>query len=260
MTCQIWITFVINFIAGLLIFLLGLSWPNIPKSFRKSCIRKFWGKGVFGQDFVIAYGALIDSRHRNQDKPIYWYDKYYHDGTFIPTVGPRTNIVSAGEIRSASYIINLISAYRKGNIVVMDDATLFPSLNRTFVAFGSPSSNEISRLILNEPNNIFLEFKQEEDNYFIHNKQTKKEFIGFKENIKKDYGIILKIPNSRFPGHFFFVCAGLGEWGTSGSSWYLANHWKDLRSEFGGDAFGIVVEVDIGCDESALRADLVKEN
>jgi hypothetical protein len=68
----------------------------------------------------------------------------------------------------------------------------------------------------------------------------------------RDYGIVLKIPNLRFPGQFFFVCAGLGEWGTSGASWYLATKWRDLQSEFG-DAFGVVVEVEIGSDESACR-------
>lgn len=70
--------------------------------------------------------------------------------------------------------------------------------------------------------------------------------------MKKDYGIVLKSPNRRFIGKFFFVCAGLGEWGTSGASWYLATKWRDLQSEFG-DAFGVVVEVGIGSDESARR-------
>lgn len=70
--------------------------------------------------------------------------------------------------------------------------------------------------------------------------------------MKKDYGMILKIPNLRFPDRFFFVCACLGEWGTSGASWYLATKWRDLLSEFK-EAFGIVVEVDLGSDQSARR-------
>ncbi len=40
--------------------------------------------------------------------------------------------------------------------------------------------------------------------------------------------------------------------GTLGASWYLATKWRDLQSEFA-DAFGIVVEVELGSDESAFR-------
>jgi len=64
--------------------------------------------------------------------------------------------------------------------------------------------------------------------------------------------MVLKVTNQRFPGCFFFVCAGLGEWGTSGAAWYLATKWRDLQKEFG-NAFGIVVEVELRSDESARR-------
>ena len=242
-----------NLIAAIVIFLLGFFWPVIPKSFRKFQLRKFWGKGVFGQDFVIAYGALKNSRQRQKDPYAFWYVKYFSNNTWNEIIGPKGNIVPDCEIRAASYIINTLSKYRKKAIKVMDDTTLFPNLNRTFVALGGPSSNEISRLVMRESNNIFLEFVQNSiKNYFIHDKKTDKRFEGFKPPKKKDYGIILKLPNIRFKDHFFFVCAGLGEWGTSGSSWYLANKWIELNKEFG-DTFGAVVEVDIGSDESAFR-------
>jgi len=29
-----------------------------------------------------------------------------------------------------------------------------------------------------------------------------------------------------FPNHSWIVCAGLGEWGTSGTAWYLAHRWR----------------------------------
>ncbi len=243
-----------NLIAAIVVFLLGLFWPVMPKSFRRIHLRKFWGKGVFGQDFVIAYGALRDSRHRQTDPHRFWYIKYYSDGTWNELLGPRGNIVSDCEIRSVSYIINTLSTYRKKAVTVMDDIASFPNLNRTFVALGGPSSNEITRLAMREPNNILLGFMQKSvDDYFIHDKKTDKRFKSFQpSSINKDYGIILKLPNLRFQGHFFFVCAGIGEWGTSGSSWYLANKWIELKKEFG-DTFGVVVEVDIGSDESARR-------
>lgn len=249
--------FYLNLIAGLIsggaIFLVGLFLPKIPKSIRKYKLRKFWGNGVLGQEFVIAYGALKVSRHHEQDSGRFWYHKIYSDGSLLSITGPRRYIVSDCEVRSSSYIINTLSTYRKEAVPVQDDAAAFPYLNRTFVAFGSPSSNEISRLILKESENKFLEFVQEDiDTVYIRDKKNNKKFPGPKSSLSKDYGILVKIPNTRFKGRFFFVCAGLGEWGTSGASWYLANKWNNLRKEFG-DAFGIIVEVDKGSDESARR-------
>lgn len=249
---EILINFTINFFAGILIFFLGLFWPVIPKSYRKFLLRRFWGKGVLGQDFVISYGTLIDSRLTQPNPPPFRYVKRYHDGRSIQIVGPWGNIVGDCEIRSASYIINALSTYRKNAVTVIDDATAFANLNRTFVAFGSPSSNEITDLILREINNDFLEFGQEGNTSFIHDKRTGRKFEGFQEPVRKDYGMVLKIPNLRFPGHFFFVCAGLGEWGTSGAAWFLSSKWRNLHSEFC-NAFGVVVEVAIGSDESARR-------
>lgn len=252
MTGEIWLELVINISVGILIFLLGLFWPVIPKSYRKHLLCRFWGKEILGQDFTISYGALQDSRLTQPNPPPYRYVKRYHDDRIIQLVGPWGNIVGDCEIRSASYIINTLSTYRNTAVTVADDETSFRNLNRTFVALGSPSSNEITDLILREPNNEFLEFGQEGNTTFIREKKSGRKFEGFQAPVKKDYGIILRIPNQRFPHHFFFVCAGLGEWGTSGASWYLATKWQELRSEFR-NAFGVVIEVEIGSDESARR-------
>ncbi len=257
---QILTNLAINLFAGILIFLFGLFWPIIPKSFRQFLLRRFWGKGVLGQSLGITYGTLKDSRLCEQDispymdakSPRYFrYVKTYHDGRAIALVGPWGYIVSECEIRSASYIINAVSTYRKLPVAVLSDTTAFESLDRTFVALGSGSSNEISDLILRAPGNEFLEFGQQGTT--ILDKKTGREFVGFKEPVRRDYGIILKLPNLRFPGHFFFLCAGLGEWGTSGATWYLATKWRDLLRKFGNNPFGVVVEVEIGVDNSAVQ-------
>jgi len=267
----------INLFAGILIFLLGLFWPVIPKSFRKVVLRRFWGKGVLGQDFVICYGVFRDSRLILANPPAgdagvgaqgdtgfsnsqptqpdlthFRYVKRYPSGRQFLVVGPWEGVVANAEVRSTSYIINALSAYRTKPIPVVDDVSAFATLSRTFVALGSPSSNVITDLILRDPKNIFLEFKQEGETSLILDKSSDTKFIGFQDPVPKDFGIILKIPNVRFKGHNFLVCAGLGEWGTSGAAWYLATKWRDLKAEFG-DAFGIVVEVELGSDDSARR-------
>ncbi len=243
---------IISLIAGSLIFLLGLFWPVIPKTYRKVLLRRAWGKGVFGQDLVVCYGTLMDSRLAQRPIPRYRYTKRYHNGRQVQIVGPWGDIVGDCEIRSASYIINTLSPYRKEPIAVEGDSKAYENLCRTFVALGSSSSNEVTDFILREPNNEFLDFRQQGNTCFIEDKKGGRQFIGFQPPVPKDYGMVLKIPSLKFRGHFFFLCAGLGEWGTSGAARYLSMNWRKLQSEFG-NAFGIVVEVDMGSDDSARR-------
>jgi hypothetical protein len=226
--------------------------PRIRDTVQKRRLRGFWGNGALGNDFILCYGALTDSRLTEPNPPKFRYVKRFHSGRSFSLVGPWGSIVGACEVRSASYIINTLSSYRKTPITFTDDYTAFQNLNTTLIAFGSGSSNEVTDFILREPENRFLNFVQEDETYFVYDKITKKKFIGFQLPIKKDYGIILKIPNQRCRGQFLFVCAGLGEWGTSGAAWYLATNWKELNSEFHG-SFGIVVEVDLGSDTSSKR-------
>lgn len=245
---EIWMELLIN----IAIFLLGLFWPIIPKSFRKCFFRRFWGKEALREDFVIIYGAFLDSRLTQNNPPQFRYVKRYSDGRTAQFVGPWGNVVADAEVRSISHLINGLSTYRGIATPIEADVTALENLDRTIIALGSGSSNQITDMILREPNNVFLEFRQESNTFFIFDKSNGTRFIGFQGTVKKDYGMILKIPNLRFPGKFFFVCAGLGESGTSGASWYLATKWRGLLAEFKG-AFGIVVEVDLGSDQSARR-------
>lgn len=76
-----------------------------------------------------------------------------------------------------------------------------------------------------------------------------------------DYGLILKIRPEQFPERVWIVCAGIGEWGTSGAGWYLSNKWKEIlkanrpwydpRGLFEGADFATIVQVRPGQDESA---------
>lgn len=254
-----WTDLLIAVFVAAFFFGLGFLLPVISKKYHKKRLRRFWGNGVIEKDFAISYGTLIDSRLMGPklpqlgDEDFYRYVKRYHDGRKVQIVGPWGKIVGECELRSASYVINTLSTYRKTAIAVVDDEAALQNLNRTFVALGSSSSNDITDLVLREPNNEFLEFGQEGPaTTFIRDKKSGTKFEGFKEPVKKDYGMVVKLPNLRFPGQVFFVCAGLGEWGTSGASWYLATKWRELQLRFG-DAFGIVVEVELGVDESARR-------
>jgi len=66
-----------------------------------------------------------------------------------------------------------------------------------------------------------------------------------------DKGLIMKLPNPLFPNHTLTVCAGLGEYGTSGAAFYLSRHWEELYKRYKGQPFCVIVAVSPGSDESA---------
>ena len=234
------LSFIINMIAALSAFLLGVFFRVIPHSWRSFRARQFWGVG----DILVCHGTLQLNRAVFQVSP---FVKIFRDGTAVRLNGPSENVMGDSEIRSSNYLVGALS--RCGRCVSAEpDNKGLAQLDRTIVALGSPSSNEVTRLVLSEPLNRFLEFGQ--DGAFICDMETGARFSGFRPPIRKDYGMILRIPNDRFPGRFFFVCAGLGDWGTSGASWFLSSNWNYLRSMYPG-GFGVVVEVDIGSDQSA---------
>ncbi len=246
----------VNLLAGILIFYAGVYLEELKSIVRRPCVRKFWGKYVFGNDFAIVYGALQDPRLRPpKDPPENRFLKDFPGGVSIPLIGPWFDILSACEVRAASHIISTISKFRRRPLTVIDDLSAIVNLERSMIVFGSPSSNAVSKLVMDDKANRFVEF--DSTGRFIRDKQRGKNYSGSGRPLLKDIGFILKLKNSRFSGHFFFVCAGLGEWGTSGAAWYLSYHWKQLIKE--GDEFAIILEVTAGSDSSATRVGLGKE-
>lgn len=111
----------------------------------------------------------------------------------------------------------------------------------TYICLGSSDSNIKTKDVLAFSNNNFLDFgfDSETRERVIFRKRSPQNTIKITD---KDKGIIVKITNKHFPEYKCFVCAGLGEWGTSGAVWYLANNWEKLLKDYNKNDFGVVVE------------------
>lgn len=232
-------------LVALVILVLGSAWRYIPKSVDLLRAARFWGKGIQGEGIALCCGSLESASEANQAR----YTKAFRDGRRVLITGPSEGIIGLCEVRAASYVINALSKYRQKPLPIEDDKTCLRALNRSILAIGSASSNEITEIIQTDPRNEFLGIDMQTAGAVITCRTTGAILNFGPSQITRDYGIILKITNVRFPDQNLFVCAGLGEWGTSGAAWYLANHWKDLNAY--GEEFGCVVEVELGSDQSA---------
>lgn len=153
--------------------------------------------------------------------------------------------VSSCEVRAAKYLTEIIGAESRQAPMLSSDYDLRGRLDISFVSFGGPLSNYKTRDVIGNDGNQLLSF----DNQKFSSKKSGRVVLcpetGF------DYGLILKIHPSQFSSRVWFVCAGIGEWGTSGAAYYLAHKWKDINHYSKQKPFAIIVRVKPNQDESA---------
>ncbi len=214
---------------------------------RKSKQRKF--KSIFGEDSLsqgaihLVYAQLALRRDLIPSAERYTYVKPGEEasGNFFSIDRP----VSSCELRAAKYLAETFGKEVNRSPILSSDLEINGRLNLSFIAFGGRGSNHKSRDALNNDSNIFLDF----DYPSFVTRQGRRPVFELQEGF--DYGLILKIPPSQFPERTWIVCAGLGEWGTSGAAWYLAYKWQEIYKYVKSGHFAIVVRARFNQDESA---------
>jgi hypothetical protein len=83
-----------------------------------------------------------------------------------------------------------------------------------FVPFGGLESNFKSRDCQVNPGNRLARFDQQVTQFLDPNT---KNALGGCSDPNFDYGLILKVRPTQFPNRAWLMCAGFGEWGTSGA-------------------------------------------
>ena len=168
-----------------------------------------------------------------------------------PLIG-EDDVLGVNVVRLVSYVSSLFSTYRKdgrGIPVVTDDAVA-SRWDGTFICFGSSDSNIKTHDVESFAQQSFYRWE-------FGPSGRRRIAVGsrsFSNTARLDYGILLRMRNPHHPEHWLFICAGLGEWGTTGSAYYLCDRWKSLYKAHGNAEFLKVIEVDRGSDESARAA------
>lgn len=159
------------------------------------------------------------------------------------------NPISGAEMRSIAYLSQFFGKSGVVAPMLTTDNEVAARLDFSFISFGGSGSNlKTEDAFLNRSNNLV----QVTGDRFV-DPSTGQPLVEF-DFVNFDYGVILRICPSQHDSRTWIVCAGIGEWGTSGSSWFLANKWKKLfwhvlfKRE---RQFAAIVRVRRGQDESA---------
>ena len=161
--------------------------------------------------------------------------------------------VSSAEVRAIAYLSKLISTKTRGTQDIVPDSDYESDWPST-ISVGGPRSNSTTRTILNLPNNDIVEM----DANAIYAKNGLPLAV---RGGQFDHGIIARFSQRDSGDRVLIACAGIGEYGTSGASWYLANKWRSLLNKPGkrwvlsllgsGGDFVAVIRVDRAKDSSA---------
>lgn len=200
--------------------------------------RAVFGDDVRGDDFHLIYGLL-------SLKSLEPHDSHPYRKTGLPGVGfSIENPISSCELRAAKYLSESIAKNRFSTPRMVADLDLYSKINLSYVAFGGPLSNSKTRDALACDSSLVVIDGQQ-----FRVKSTSAVALAIEPGF--DYGLIQKTHPPQFPDRTWLVCAGLGEWGSSGSAWYLANKWKDIHAFAQEADFAIIVKVRPGQDEYA---------
>lgn len=266
-TLQFLISLLAGLLSGVLIFLVGLRWRFITSflSRDRAAFRRIFGSRAVESGIITVtldtYRDIrllsVDDQQRIGIMPTRTislqeqrFFKIFPDGHWTALPGASADILGYCSARGAGY---LVDSLRIPTVVVrvVSDTEVSSRWDGTFLNLGSSASNIKTDQTKHLPENMLL---REDMGKFI---LASGDEIAMEE--RTDKGVILKIVNPFFTGYSILVCAGLGEWGTSGAAWFLATRWRMLSRRFGRNRFLLVVGVTIGTDASAREISALGE-
>ena len=218
-----------NIVGGLIVSIMTMVYIKFQHRFRCFHRQRLLGfRFQAGTDVRITYGQFTLPAIRDpQGKPVpYRYVKTPRrsSGQQNTSVGfSMEHPVSECEVRASTYITTLLAYPGTLRPMLMSDNDAETLLDSNFIALGGPGSNYKTEDILASPANTFVDMNA---GFSLKSGEA----LPSECNNQTDHGIILRVTSPQFPSRSWIVCAGIGEWGTSGAAWYLANKWKGLLS------------------------------
>lgn len=232
----------INLLGGVLVILLDRLYLFLRKKLKAMRFKKIFGKDIY-ENYSIVYGKMrLKTPYDNSGKVMQFpYEKF--NGASFRISEP----VSFTETKSAKYISDSISKNTKSSATIISDEEIASKIDMSYCSLGG--YNNLKTIdVLNDDNNFYVDIDISNGAKIISKFNNSD---SYSIDGTYDYAVIIKLKNKNFPQRTQICVAGLGESGTSGASWLLANKWKEILKKAGSKDFGCIVKVKFGKDESA---------
>jgi hypothetical protein len=255
---------ILNIVGGIIVAVLTSFAIWLWRLFENYRIKKLFGND-FKEDglYSIAYPefTLKNSVSKGETRPYKKPDSEDAGAGFS-----IENPISGCEVRSIGYLATMFGKHRVSAPHITPDTKIKNELDLSFIALGGPLSNSKTSEAQENSSNSLIKMKQEKRSFFV---TADDDELRMDYQKGYDYGLILRIRPSQFPERVWIVCAGIGEWGTSGASYYLCRRWMELLKKkqkwhnlFGlrkDTDFAAIIKVEPGKDESAELVKFYRE-
>jgi hypothetical protein len=250
----VWKNLVLNVVGGILAGLAFSLWHAFVREFTKRRFKQVFGLKSVEEGITLVYEEMALAVQGGSHP--YFKPGYQTTGRYFSISRP----IPVASVRAVSYLSNAIGKFIGRSPAVRSDIEVRNLLDLDFICFGGPFSNAMTETCMANGGNRLVIFDQI-SNQFVA-KSDGLPLVQFDPGF--DYGLILKLHPIQFPERVWIVCAGIGERGTSGTAWYLANKWQELRSKAKGKPFAAIfrVEPDVhsGRDQSAELLKIIVQN
>jgi len=265
--CNEIISIISNIIGGIIVAILIPVYLVMKRWHRNWQLKKILGRDADSSSmFNIVYAklSLPDFYDRSTKEIVkYPYYKEAFEGHQIKSKFSIKYPVSSCENRAVSYISSFYASYIKKDINIVSDIDIFSKFDLSYISLGWDSNYKTIDAIKNKSNTLV--YIGDDHNF----RSIKTNEIIFVKEEGYDYGLILKIHPYEYPKRVWMVCAGIGEYGTSGAAWFLSHKWKEFfkksdvinnpLSRFKSKNFFAIIRVTPGKDESAILAKLIAD-
>lgn len=258
-----------NIIGGIIVSILTAIYFGMRHRFRSYHLQRLIGFQFKAETEIrMTYGQFLLPVLTGPSGQIitHPYIKAPRSGGAIPLVGSYSieHPVSECEVRASTYIATLLGISVNLRSLLLSDTEASSVVDSNLISFGGPGSNYKTADMLASEANIFIRMT------YTGFSLPSGENLPFSCSREADHGFILRVTPPEFPTHSWIVCAGLGEWGTSGSAWFLAHKWQELIKSIHPLAYrsGImripdflaIIRVVPGQDQSARKVALYRNN
>jgi hypothetical protein len=152
-----------------------------------------------------------------------------------------SRIIADNDLRAIVYVAGLFGRVCRTTPTLEVDNSFVHTPTFSFLSFGL-SSNDCTHMYLNKAGSLAMFTIQPDgkgSEYLVVDSQKYETVKG-----GDHYGVIVKYRPDPLdePNRVWMFCAGLGETGTTGSAWFLANKWKTLQARVGDSDFCAVIK------------------
>ncbi|MFX1476294.1 MAG: hypothetical protein ACFFCO_12575 [Promethearchaeota archaeon] len=223
-------------------FVLGWFVNKIRKQLKFRTFRKVFGQIAENPENIIFSLPLWKVKDASRDSTR--FEKVGFDEKTESFYGPD-DTVAFDDLDATAHVASILAEFFPTPVnFTLDNDRSLEITGKTVIMIGSPLVNLRARSVLElvkQPHLDFIDQKETADHPARTGILDKRRGLLYDSSGNWQYSMILRVPNYRTAGAYFFLVFGAHAAGTLAAGIYLKNHWEEFKDA--DPAAGVVIEM-----------------